>query len=134
MKIIVIGTGYVGLVAGTCLADMGNEVVCVDIDRKKIRALRRGGLPIYEPGLKDILDYNVSENRISFSTDIRAGIRFSEVIFIAVGTPMGKNHRADVSFVMEVAKHIGSHMTGYKLVVCKSTVPVGTNEAVKKMI
>lgn len=134
MIISIIGTGYVGLVAGTCLSDMGNEVICIDIDKRKINALRKGRLPIYEPGLKDILDYNVSENRLNFSTDLRKGIRSADVIIIAVGTPMGKDHRADVSFVTNVARQIGANMNGYKLVVCKSTVPVGTNSLVAKTI
>ncbi len=134
MNIIVIGTGYVGLVAGTCLADLGNEVICVDIDKSKVDQLNSGEIPIFEPGLKDILDINISEKRISFSTDLVSGIRKSSVVFIAVGTPQGEDHKADLRFVREVARQIGLHMEKYTLVVNKSTVPVGTAEEVKKII
>ncbi|RKY87589.1 UDP-glucose 6-dehydrogenase [candidate division KSB1 bacterium] len=134
MKIAVIGTGYVGLVVGVCLADLGNEVFCIDVDESKIESLKKGVLPIYEPGLKDILDINVKENRLFFTTDLRMGIKMSEVIFIAVGTPPGANHEADVTAVFNVAKVIGECMNGYKIIVNKSTVPVGTGEMVKDVI
>ena len=134
MKITVIGTGYVGLVAGTCLADLGNEVTCVDKDKAKIDVLNNGGMPIYEPGLKDILEINFKEKRLRFSTDLRKGIEKSEVIFIAVGTPPGENHEADVSNVLEVARSIGKYIEGDIVVVDKSTVPVGTARRIKQTI
>ena len=127
MKIAVIGTGYVGLVAGTCLADLGNSVICVDQLESKIRQLRRGKCPIFEPGLTDLMQLNRQAKRLRFTTNIVQAIKQSEVIFIAVGTPPGKDHRADLSAVKTVAKDIGIHMTGYRVVVTKSTVPVGTN-------
>jgi UDPglucose 6-dehydrogenase len=134
MKITVVGTGYVGLVAGVCFADMGNDVICVDSDKSKVDFLNNGGVPIFEPGLGDMLRRNKSEERISFTTDLRKGIEDSTVIFIAVGTPPGKNHEADLSSVKEVAKNIGKYMNEYKVVVDKSTVPVGTAEVVEKII
>jgi UDPglucose 6-dehydrogenase len=127
VKIAVIGTGYVGLVAGTCLADLGNSVICVDQLESKIRQLRRGKCPIFEPGLTDLMQLNRQAKRLRFTTNIVQAIKQSEVIFIAVGTPPGKDHRADLSAVKTVAKDIGIHMTGYRVVVTKSTVPVGTN-------
>jgi len=134
MKITVIGTGYVGLVVGTCLADLGNDIICVDIDENKINKLKKGIVPIYEPGLKDILDRNVKEGRILFTTEIRKGIQESGIIFIAVGTPPNKEHDADLSAVKGVAENIGKYMNGYKVIVNKSTVPVGTADEVKKII
>jgi UDPglucose 6-dehydrogenase len=134
MKITVIGTGYVGLVAGVCLADMGNDVVCVDVDKSKVDFLNGGGVPIYEPGLSDMLKRNKSEERITFTTDLKEGIQKSTAIFIAVGTPPGKNHEADLSAVKEVAKNIGKYMNDYKVVIDKSTVPVGTADVVAKII
>ena len=134
MNIAVIGSGYVGLVVGNCLADLGNEVVCVDIDENKINNLKKGILPIYEPGLKDVLDRNINEDRISFTTDIKSAIQSSDVIFIAVGTPPDKDHKADLKYVFSVAKDIGKYMDRYKVIVDKSTVPVGTAEKVKQII
>jgi len=134
MKISVIGTGYVGLVAGVCLADLGNKVICVDKVEEKIRMLNDGVLPIYEPGLKDIMDINVGENRLEFTTDLKYAVESSEVVFIAVGTPPDKDHRADLSYVKEVAAQIGGYINGYKIIVNKSTVPVGTAKIVKKII
>ena len=134
MKIAIIGTGYVGLVAGTCFADFGNEVTCIDIDANKISQLNAGGLPIYEPGLDDMLQRNRKEGRIVFTTDIISAIKNSQVIFIAVGTPPGKNHEADLTFVLDVAKQIGKHMREYKVVVTKSTVPVGTADKIEAAI
>jgi UDPglucose 6-dehydrogenase len=134
MKISVIGSGYVGLTVGICLADLGNNVTCVDINEEKINALKKGILPIYEPGLKDLLERNLKENRISFTTSIKEGVQKSDVIFIAVGTPPGKNHKADLSAVKAVAKEIGKYMNGYKVVVDKSTVPVGTADKVRGII
>lgn len=134
MDISCIGCGYVGLVAGTCLADLGNDVVCYDIDKKRIKNLQKGIIPIYEPGLKDMFDRNVKEKRLHFTTEIKRCITRSEVIFITVGTPPEKDHRADLSAVKEVAKKIGEYMNGYKVVVNKSTVPVGTGDEVAKII
>src|SRR3989338_7002416 len=134
MKITVVGTGYVGLVAGACLADLGNDVICIDIDETKINKLKQGIVPIYEPGLKDILARNIKEERIFFTTDIKEGIEKSDVIFIAVGTHPGQNHEADINAVKAVAENIGRYMKGYKVVVNKSTVPVGTADEVRKII
>ena len=134
MKIAVIGTGYVGLVAGTCLADLGNDVICVDIDEQKIGQLKKGIVPIYEPGLGDLLKRNLSEKRIQFTTDGDEAIRKSEIIFIAVATPTGKSYEADLSIVEAVAKQIGKNLNGYKVIVIKSTVPVGTTSRVKEII
>ncbi|RMF06057.1 UDP-glucose/GDP-mannose dehydrogenase family protein [Candidatus Woesearchaeota archaeon] len=134
MKICVVGSGYVGLVVGICLANYGNDVVCVDKDENKISLLKSGKLPIYEPGLDDLLELNQKEGRITFTTDLPEAVRNSEIIFLAVGTPPGKNHEADLSAVRAVAEVIGKNMNGYKVVVNKSTVPVGTADEVKKII
>ncbi len=134
MKITVIGTGYVGLVAGTCLADLGNEVICVDVDKDKIAKLNKGIMPIFEPGLKDLLDRNTREKRLFFTTDIKEGVQKSLVIFIAVGTPEGADNKADLKYIWQVAKDIGKYMNDYKVIVDKSTVPVGTADKVKKII
>ncbi|TKJ17357.1 UDP-glucose 6-dehydrogenase [Candidatus Woesearchaeota archaeon B3_Woes] len=134
MKISVFGAGYVGLVVGSCLADLGNDVICVDVDVNKVENLKKGKIPIYEPGLKEIIDRNLNEKRIFFTTDSRHAIKTSEVIFVAVGTPTGKNNEADLIFVTSVAKDIGKYMNDYKVIVNKSTVPVGTGELVKNII
>jgi len=134
MKISCMGCGYVGLVAGTCLADMGNEVICFDIDKGKINKLEKGIIPIYEPGLKDMFERNVKEKRLHFSNGIKTAIKESNVIFITVGTPPGKNHEADLFAVKSVAEQIGRNMNTYKVIVNKSTVPVGTAELVKNII
>ena len=134
MNISVIGTGYVGLTAGTCLSELGNDVICVDIDEKKIANLNKGILPIYEPGLKDMLDRNFKEKRLSFTTNIKMSIEKADVIFIAVGTPSREDHHADLFYVKQVAKDIGTYMNGYKVIVNKSTVPVGTAQLVKEII
>ena len=134
MKISCMGCGYVGLVAGTCLADMGNEVICFDIDKGKINKLEKGIIPIYEPGLKDMFERNVKEKRLHFSNGIKTAIKESNVIFITVGTPPGKNHEADLFAVKSVAEQIGRNMNTYKVIVNKSTVPVGTTELVKNII
>lgn len=134
MKISCMGCGYVGLVAGTCLADMGNEVTCFDIDKGKINKLNKGIVPIYEPGLKDMFERNIKEKRLRFSNDIKTTIKKSNVIFITVGTPPGKNHEADLFAVKSVAEQIGRNMDTYKVIVNKSTVPVGTAELVRKII
>ena len=134
MKITVIGTGYVGLVLGTCLAELGNDVICLDADKDKVDKLNKSIVPFYEPGLEELVKRNKKEGRLNFTTDKVKAIKNSLVIFIAVGTPMGKNHEADLSFVKEVAKDIGQYMEDYKIIVNKSTVPVGTADMVKKII
>ncbi len=134
MKITVIGTGYVGLVAGTCFSDTGNEVICVDVDKKKIDDLNAGIIPIYEPGLSDMVKRNVKEERLSFMTDVKHAVEHAQIIFIAVGTPPGEDGSADLQYVLAVARDIGKYMNGYKVVVDKSTVPVGTAEKVEAEI
>jgi UDPglucose 6-dehydrogenase len=134
LKIAVVGTGYVGLVSGVCLADIGNEVVCVDVDKKKIENLKKGKSPIYEPGLQEVLDLNSREGRVRFTTDINSAIQESEVVFSAVGTPMGENHEADLTYVKQVAASFSDNLNGYKVLVTKSTVPVGTGEMIKGLI
>ncbi|MDA8129739.1 MAG: UDP-glucose/GDP-mannose dehydrogenase family protein [Betaproteobacteria bacterium] len=131
MKITVIGTGYVGLVTGTCLAEVGNEVLCLDVDPNKIEILKSGGIPIYEPGLEDMVKRNVAAGRLSFTTDIEESVAFGQIQFIAVGTPPDEDGSADLQYVVAAARNIGRHMTDYKLVVDKSTVPVGTADKVK---
>jgi len=134
VKICCIGCGYVGLVAATCLSDMGNDVISVDINKDRVNNLKKGIIPIYEPGLKDMLDRNAREKRIVFSTNIKEGIQKSEVIFIAVGTPPDSNNCADVSAIASVAEDIGRYMNGYKIIVNKSTAPVGTLDKIGKII
>jgi UDPglucose 6-dehydrogenase len=134
MKLCVIGTGYVGLVTGAGFADMGNDVVCADIDAGKIEALKAGRIPIHEPGLDTIVAYNVSEGRLTFTTDVGEAVRGAEVVFIAVGTPPGADGSADLSQVLAVAETIGRHLRGFTVVVTKSTVPVGTAERVRGAI
>jgi UDPglucose 6-dehydrogenase len=134
MKIAVIGTGYVGLVAGTCFADSGNDVVCVDIDERKIHALQAGEVPIYEPGLEDLIVKNTQEKRLGFTTDMASAVRGAQVAFIAVGTPEGETGEADLKYVLAAAEQVGRAMTQYTVVVDKSTVPVGTADKVKDAI
>jgi UDPglucose 6-dehydrogenase len=134
MKIAVIGSGYVGLVAGACLAENGNDVVCVDRDAAKVRMLQRGRIPIYEPGLEEMVRRNRSEKRLTFTTNLPRGVRSSQIIFIAVGTPTGEDGSADLRHVLEVAREIGRAMNGYRVIVDKSTVPVGTAEKVRDVI
>ncbi len=134
MKLCVIGTGYVGLVAGTCFAESGNDVICVDIDEAKIAALRKAVVPIYEPGLEELIRRNINEARLTFTTDLAAAVKTSEICFIAVGTPEGADGAADLTAVLAVAKSIGQAMDGYRIVVCKSTVPVGTADKVRAAI
>jgi UDPglucose 6-dehydrogenase len=134
MNICIIGTGYVGLVTGACLAEFGMNLVCVDNDAQKIDLLKRGKSPIYEPGLEDMIQKNMKEERLRFSTSIKEGVTSSLVIFVAVGTPSKADGSADLSAVEEVAKEIGRHMDGYKVVVVKSTVPVGTCRRLKRVI
>src|SRR5262245_28173192 len=134
MKIAVIGSGYVGLVAGACFAENGNDVICIDKDAAKVRALQRGRIPIYEPGLEELVRRNRAEKRLTFTTDLSKGVRSSQIVFIAVGTPTGEDGSADLRHVLEVARQIGKAMNGYKVVVDKSTVPVGTSEKVREAI
>jgi len=134
MKITVIGTGHVGLVVGTCLADSGNEVIGVDIDVKKVRTLRRGRSPIYEPGLEELLERNLKEKRLSFTNDLGLAVSKSEVIFLALPTPPMNDGSADLKTILDVASQIGKAMNGYKVIVNKSTVPVGTAEKVREVL
>lgn len=134
MKITVVGTGYVGLVTGTCFAEMGSEVICVDNNQEKIDMLNHGVMPIFEYGLKEMVERNIKGNRISFITDIKKAVEESLVIFIAVGTPPNEDGSADLQYVLTVAKNIGKYIDGYKVVVDKSTVPVGTADLVKETI
>ena len=134
MKIAVVGTGYVGLVAGACFAEYGNDVICVDNDEAKVRTLRRGKIPIYEPGLEELVRRNRLERRLVFTSALPAAARKSEIIFIAVGTPQGEDGSADLQHVLEVAKEIARSMNGYRVIVDKSTVPVGTAERVREIV
>ncbi len=134
MKVTVFGSGYVGLVTGACLADAGNQVVCVDVDAKKVELLTQGIIPIHEPGLEPIVIESHAAGRLDFTTDIARGVEHGEVIFIAVGTPPDENGSADLKYVLAVAKSIGEHLTGFKVVATKSTVPVGTAEKVATAI
>ena len=134
MQIAVVGTGYVGLVVGACLAGVGNDVTCVDHDPAKVELLRRGGIPIYEPGLEAIVQQNVKEGRLHFTTDPAQAIQEAEIIFIAVGTPPGEDGSADLQYVLAVAQTIAQHMQSEKIVICKSTVPVGTCDRVRELI
>lgn len=134
MNICVIGTGYVGLVAGTCLAEMGNTVICVDNNKEKLEKLRNGIVPIFEPGLEEMIKSNTSENRLYFSDDLKASVEKSTICFIAVGTPQGEDGSADLKYVCQVAEEIGKAINEYKVIVDKSTVPVGTAEKVTEII
>ena len=134
MRIAVVGTGYVGLVAGVCFAESGNDVVCVDKDAAKVRGLSRGKVPIYEPGLEELLRRNRTEGRLTFTTALPKAVRDSAIVFIAVGTPQGEDGSADLQHVLAVAKDVAKAMNGYKVIVNKSTVPVGTAERVREVI
>ena len=134
MKIAVIGSGYVGLVAGACFAENGNDVVCVDKDPAKVRILQRGKIPIYEPGLEEMVKRNKVEKRLTFTTALARGVRQAQIVFIAVGTPTGEDGSADLQHVLAVAREIAKSMNGYKVVVNKSTVPVGTAAKVRDVI
>ncbi len=133
-KICVVGTGYVGLVSGAGLADFGNEVICTDIDQGKIDMLNKGEIPIYEPGLKELVDRTMTSGRLSFTADVESAVRQAEVIFIAVGTPMGDNGEADLRAVEAVASTIAQNLNAYKIICTKSTVPVGTGARLEKLI
>jgi UDPglucose 6-dehydrogenase len=134
MKITIIGTGYVGLVTGTCFAEAGHTVICVDKDEKKVEVLRKGGMPIYEPGLEELVKKNVSAGRLTFTPSTPEGVHKSDVIFIAVPTPPQADGSVDLSFIEAVAREIAQSMTGYKIVVDKSTVPVKTGDKVAETI
>ncbi len=134
MKLAIIGAGYVGLVTAACFAEMGNEVICVDADAAKVEALEQGRIPIYEPGLEDYVKRNYQEHRLFFTTEVGPAIQKSLVCFIAVGTPQDRDGSADLSMVLQVAREIGRHMNGYKVIVEKSTVPVGTARQVHRVI
>src|SRR5512143_3290381 len=134
MHVAVVGSGYVGLVAGACLAETGNDVVCVDVDVAKIERLKRNEIPIYEPGLEPMVERNQAEGRLAFTTDIASAVKRSRVIFIAVGTPPGEDGSADLQHVLAAARAIGQHMEDYRVVVNKSTVPVGTADKVAEVV
>ena len=134
MKIAVVGTGYVGLVTGTCLAEVGTNVTCIDIDKKKIEGLKNGVMPIYEPGLEPMVTRNYKKGKLHFSTDITSAIKDADVAFIAVGTPPGEDGSADLQYVLKVASQIGANMNSYGVVVTKSTVPVGTAKKVRAAV
>jgi UDPglucose 6-dehydrogenase len=134
MRVTVIGSGYVGLVAGACLAETGNDVVCADVDQAKIAKLKQNEIPIYEPGLQPMVEQNQAEGRLQFTTDVGAAIQHGQVVFIAVGTPLGEDGSADLKHVLAVAKTIGQNLNEPKVVVTKSTVPVGTAEKVRQAI
>ncbi|WP_019141730.1 UDP-glucose dehydrogenase family protein [Noviherbaspirillum massiliense] len=134
MKITIIGTGYVGLVTGACLAEVGNDVFCLDVDQAKIDILNSGGIPIHEPGLSDIVARNHAAGRLKFSTDIAASVAHGDIQFIAVGTPPDEDGSADLKYVLAAARNIGKHMSGFKVVVDKSTVPVGTADKVRAAV
>jgi UDPglucose 6-dehydrogenase len=134
MKVTVIGTGYVGLVTGTCLAEVGNDVMCLDVDPRKIEILKSGGIPIYEPGLEDMVKRNVAAGRLFFTTDIKESVSFGQIQFIAVGTPPDEDGSADLQYVLTAARNIARYMDEFKLVVDKSTVPVGTADKVKASV
>ncbi len=134
MKIAVIGTGYVGLVTGTCLAETGNIVTCVDIDQNKVQKLKNGVIPIYEPNLNNFFQRNIAQNRLFFTTDLAEGIKDAQLIFLALPTPPGDDGSADLSYILSVAKELGEIIEDYKVIIDKSTVPVGTAEKVAKVI
>ena len=134
MKITIFGTGYVGLVTGACLADVGHHVLCMDVDQAKIDTLKSGQIPIYEPGLEDIVKHTVAAGRLAFTTDTEEAVRHGQLQFIAVGTPPDEDGSADLQYVLAVAKSIGQYMDDYKVVVDKSTVPVGTGDKVRAMV
>jgi UDPglucose 6-dehydrogenase len=134
MKVTIIGTGYVGLVTGTCLAEVGNEVMCLDLDANKINLLKQGGIPIYEPGLQDMVQRNVAAGRLHFTTNVEESVAFGTVQFIAVGTPPDEDGSADLQYVVAAARNIGRHMRDYRVIVDKSTVPVGTADKVRAAV
>src|SRR3954447_12747528 len=134
MRLAVIGTGYVGLVAGACFAESGNDVVCVDKDQQKIETLNAGQMPIYEPGLEELVRRNRQEGRLTFTTELDSAVKEAQIIFIAVGTPQGADGSADLQHVLGVARDVARAMNAYKVIVDKSTVPVGTSEKVAAVV
>src|SRR5688572_2343297 len=134
MKITVVGTGYVGLVTGACLAEMGNHVLCLDVDPRKIEMLNAGGIPIHEPGLEEVVQRNAEAGRLEFTTDVDRAVAHGTLQFIAVGTPPDEDGSADLRYVVAAARAIGERMTDYKVVIDKSTVPVGTADKVRAAI
>ena len=134
MKVTVVGTGYVGLVTGACLAEMGNHVVCLDVDARKIQVLNGGGIPIHEPGLEALVQRNAAAGRLQFTTDVAAAVAHGTIQFIGVGTPPDEDGSADMQYVLAAAASIGRHMTDYKVIVDKSTVPVGTADRVREAV
>ena len=134
MKIAVVGTGYVGLVSGTCFAETGNDVTCVDIDENKVRRLAGGEITIFEPGLEKLFQRNLKEKRLHFTTDLASGVKDAAIIFLALPTPPGEDGSADLQYILGVAEQLGKLLTGYKVIVDKSTVPVGTADKVKMAI
>ena len=134
MKICVIGTGYVGLVAGAGFADMGNDVTCCDLDAAKIEGLKKGVMPIYEPGLDKLVLHNAAEGRLTFTTDVKGGVAGAEVVLLAVGTPPGPDGSADLSYILKAASDVAEALTGWAVVVTKSTVPVGTGDKIEAII
>ena len=134
MKIAIVGTGYVGLVSGACFAEVGIDVTCVDVDVNKIERRRRGEIPIYEPGLDDLVKRNVKEGRLHFTTDLLSCLDDVEVVFCAVGTPPDEDGSADLKYVLEVARTFGQNIKRYTILVTKSTVPVGTSKKIKAVV
>src|SRR5574339_1205888 len=134
MKIAVVGTGYVGLVTGTCFSETGNTVTCVDIDKEKVRKLQGGKVTIYEPGLEQLFERNIKQQRLLFTTDLKEGIKDAKIIFLALPTPPGEDGSADLKYILGVAAELGKILKDYKVIVDKSTVPVGTAEKVRAAI
>ena len=134
MKVSVVGTGYVGLVTGTCLAETGNEVVCVDIDEKKVKRMQDGEVPIYEPHLDVLFERNIKAERLSFTTSLKEGLDHGDIIFLALPTPEDEDGSADLKYILGVAEDIGSLISEYRVIVDKSTVPVGTSDKVRAVI
>src|SRR5471032_314760 len=134
MKVTIVGTGYVGLVTGACLAELGNDVLCLDVNAAKIESLRNGAIPIYEPGLSEVIARNRESGRLTFSTDVAQAVAHGEIQFIAVGTPSDEDGSADLQYVLAAARSIGEHMTSFKVIVDKSTVPVGTADKVREIV
>ncbi|HSQ45385.1 MAG TPA: 2-dehydropantoate 2-reductase N-terminal domain-containing protein, partial [Lutibacter sp.] len=131
MNIAVIGTGYVGLVSGTCLAEVGNQVICVDIDQEKVAQLKKGIVPIYEPNLEELFLKNINADRLHFTTDLKSALDISQIVFLALPTPQDEDGSADLKYVASVAHQLGELITDYKIIINKSTVPVGTSKIVK---
>src|SRR5688572_23142604 len=134
MNIAVVGTGYVGLVTGTCFAEMGNHVICVDIDKAKVESMKSGKVPIYEPHLDALFERNLRQGRLNFTTDLETSVKDSQIIFLALPTPPGEDGSADLSYVLGVARQLGNIITEYKVIINKSTVPVGTAEKVRDAV